>query len=249
MGITHLVDKSVLGQVHRPEIRTAFRERLDAGMLAISTVTLLEQRVSDRSPEDSRRFDRLVLSKVQLLPTEAADVDRAREVQTQLLASGHHRGPSIPDLLVAAVAERHGLVVLHIDGDFETIAAVTHQPEQRIAHLPSPPAAPARPPRGTGIIMRRGESAGGGYSPYVVCAGCRQLVTDATGGRTLFHTPRVDVEQLEGRLAFAHTRCASSHPIAEYRETVPMVSWLTDLCRAVGVPETAPGVFDTTVTH
>ncbi|MEX0659012.1 MAG: hypothetical protein WD080_07760 [Egibacteraceae bacterium] len=35
---------------------------------------------------------------------------------------------SVPDLIVAATAELAGLTVLHLDKDFDLIAAVTSQP-------------------------------------------------------------------------------------------------------------------------
>jgi len=54
------------------------------------------------------------------------------EVQQLLADNGLHRGPSIPDLLVAAVAEIAGLTVLHVDADFETIADLTGQPLHRL---------------------------------------------------------------------------------------------------------------------
>jgi len=38
--------------------------------------------------------------------------DRAVDVQLLLADRGQHRAPSIPDLLIAATAERAGLVVL-----------------------------------------------------------------------------------------------------------------------------------------
>ncbi|HEY0806728.1 MAG TPA: PIN domain-containing protein [Pseudonocardiaceae bacterium] len=37
------------------------------------------------------------------------------------------RGRKLPDLLIAAAAERRGLTVLHYDRDFELIADVTGQ--------------------------------------------------------------------------------------------------------------------------
>lgn len=46
---------------------------------------------------------------------------------------GHHRAPSVPDLIIAAIAEFAGLVVLHDDKDFELIAEITRQPVQRLA--------------------------------------------------------------------------------------------------------------------
>lgn len=43
---------------------------------------------------------------------------------------GQHRGAGLPDLLIAALAERAGLPVVHYDADFDQIAAVTGQPMQ-----------------------------------------------------------------------------------------------------------------------
>lgn len=61
-----------------------------------------------------------------------ASEDRAVEVQTLLAESGHHRAPSLPDLVVAATAELVGLRVLHFDKDFHLIAEVTGQPTERL---------------------------------------------------------------------------------------------------------------------
>ena len=58
--------------------------------------------------------------------------DRALEVQLLLADQGQHRGPSIPDLMIAAVAELAGLIVLHLDKDFELIADVTGQAVERL---------------------------------------------------------------------------------------------------------------------
>ena len=46
---------------------------------------------------------------------------------------GQHRAPSIPDLLIAATAEKAGLTVLAVDKDFELIAGVTGQPVETLA--------------------------------------------------------------------------------------------------------------------
>lgn len=58
--------------------------------------------------------------------------DRAVEVLTLLADRGQHRALSIPDLIIAATAELSGLVVLHVDKDFEIIAGITAQPLQRL---------------------------------------------------------------------------------------------------------------------
>ena len=65
--------------------------------------------------------------------TTPAAEDRAVEVLAVLADRGHHRAPSVPDLLVAAIADRAGLVVLHQDKDFDLIAQVTGQPTERLS--------------------------------------------------------------------------------------------------------------------
>lgn len=53
-------------------------------------------------------------------------------MQMALAGRGMHRTPSVPDLLIAAVAERSGLTVLHHDKDFELIAEITGQPVESL---------------------------------------------------------------------------------------------------------------------
>ena len=50
------------------------------------------------------------------------------------LVQGRERGsgPRRPDLLIAAIAELTNLAVLHVDKDFELIAAVTGQSLERL---------------------------------------------------------------------------------------------------------------------
>jgi predicted nucleic acid-binding protein len=65
--------------------------------------------------------------------------DRALDVQALLADGGHHRGVSLPDLLIAAAAESAGLPVLHYDADYELIAAVTGQPAEWVVPRGSVP--------------------------------------------------------------------------------------------------------------
>jgi predicted nucleic acid-binding protein len=58
--------------------------------------------------------------------------DRAFEVQMLLADRGQHRAPSIPDLLIAATAEKAALTVLAVDKDFDLIAAITGQPVETL---------------------------------------------------------------------------------------------------------------------
>lgn len=65
-------------------------------------------------------------------PISPAIENRALEVQALLAERGQHRGPKVPDLIVAATAEYARLTVLHVDRDYETIAGITGQPVERL---------------------------------------------------------------------------------------------------------------------
>ncbi|MGI5250234.1 PIN domain-containing protein [Actinacidiphila glaucinigra] len=49
---------------------------------------------------------------------------RIHAVQRDLIAIGHHRGPSPRDILIALTAEAHGLTLIHADQDFASVAEV-----------------------------------------------------------------------------------------------------------------------------
>ena len=68
-----------------------------------------------------------------------ADFDRAIGVMEELARHGQHRAVSLPDLLIAAVAEREHLLVLHYDADYDLVAAVTGQPMQWVVPRGSVP--------------------------------------------------------------------------------------------------------------
>ena len=62
------------------------------------------------------------------LPAHDEDWRRALDVQAALWRGGQVRAGGFPDLLIAAVAERERITVLHYDSDYELIAHVTGQP-------------------------------------------------------------------------------------------------------------------------
>ena len=128
---TWLIDKTAfvrlqLGQVSN---RDQWSARIGRGLVRLSTITRLELSYSARSGEAGRQ--QFALPPLSLMPTEyltPAIEDRALEVQLLLADRGQHRAPSIPDLLIAATAEKAGLTVLAADKDFTLIAAITGQP-------------------------------------------------------------------------------------------------------------------------
>jgi predicted nucleic acid-binding protein len=126
MALTHLLDTSVLTRLGVPAVRSAIEEGARAGTLARAGISDLEIGFSARNAAE---WDRLTdaLDAFALVETTAEHVHRAKQTQ-RTLASRHQRGRKLPDLLVAAAAESHGLTVLHYDADFDLIAAVTGQP-------------------------------------------------------------------------------------------------------------------------
>ena len=67
------------------------------------------------------------------LATLDEDWRRALDVQASLWRSGHMRAVGLPDLLIAAVAGRERVTILHYDSDYDLIAQVTGQPTQWVA--------------------------------------------------------------------------------------------------------------------
>ena len=96
-------------------------------------MTRLEIGYSARSAAQARSaFSSPPISAMPVEYLTPAIEDRALEVQLVLASKGHHRAPSIPDLLIAATAELAGLSVLHLDKDFDLIAELTGQASERL---------------------------------------------------------------------------------------------------------------------
>lgn len=136
MAVTSwLIDKSAYARMQRGQVADAeqWANRIGRGLVRISTLTRLELGFSVRSGAEGRRgFASPPLS---LMPVEyltPAIEDRALEVQLLLADRGQHRAPSVPDLLIAATAERAALTVLAVDKDFELIAEITGQPVETL---------------------------------------------------------------------------------------------------------------------
>lgn len=125
MALTHLVDTSALKRLGNADVRAAIEDLATAGSLARVTICDLEIGYSARNASE---WDRLIeaLGAFEPIESSSAHVRRALQVQ-RLLAQSSQRGRKIPDLLVAAAAEERDLAVLHYDGDFDLIAAVTGQ--------------------------------------------------------------------------------------------------------------------------
>jgi predicted nucleic acid-binding protein len=128
-----LADKSALEWARRDaSARAAFLSLRTTHLIAACHVTALEICYSARSKAD---LEALLAGQraLEWLPVTEAAMDRALEVQRLLAAhsSNGHRRP-IPDLIIAATAELREAEVLHVDSDYDVIAAVTGQPVRRL---------------------------------------------------------------------------------------------------------------------
>ncbi len=126
VGPRYLADKSALARLHHEAVAAVLAPLLETGQVATSSVLELEILFSARSHRDFIET-RAELGGYTRLPTDQVDFDRAIVVMEALAKRGYHRAAGLPDLLQAAVAERHGVTLLHYDGDFDTIASVTDQ--------------------------------------------------------------------------------------------------------------------------
>jgi predicted nucleic acid-binding protein len=128
-----LIDKSALVRLGNSPDAHVWANRIERGLVRITTITRLEVGYSVRNAGQGRSA--LRSPPLSAMPVEyltPAIEDRALTVQLALAGKGQHRAPSIPDLLIAATAELSGLTVLHLDKDFDLIAAITGQPCERL---------------------------------------------------------------------------------------------------------------------
>jgi predicted nucleic acid-binding protein len=124
VALRFIADKSALARLKHAAVAARLSPIL--AELATCAVIDLEILFSAKTHADvvatlreRRAFPQLAMSQT--------DFSRAIEVLERLARTGHHRAAGIPDLLIAAVAERHGLTLLHYDKDFDLIAKVTGQ--------------------------------------------------------------------------------------------------------------------------
>lgn len=131
MALTHLVDTSVLTRVRHAPVRERLERGVGRSELAVCRLAALELGFSARQ---GREWDEIqgALGEFAIADVTDDDARAALLVQRELAHRGR-RGRTIVDLLVAAVAMRIGVAVLHYDRDFDHIAEVTGQPVEWVA--------------------------------------------------------------------------------------------------------------------
>jgi predicted nucleic acid-binding protein len=106
-------------------------ELFDAGAIATCAPVKLELLYSVRGAKDYEQaaFD---LGRLPYLRLDEEAARAATAAQAALARRAQHRLPAV-DLLVAAIAEAAGAVLLHYDRHFDAIARVTGQPMEWLA--------------------------------------------------------------------------------------------------------------------
>lgn len=128
-----IIDASALYRLPDSSQSTLWRERIERGLVQISSITRLEVGYSARSAKDLE--DTFSTPPFSMMPVQGltpAIEELAWQTLRQLAKKGEHRAPSIPDLLIAATAQLCGYVVLHNDKDFDLIAKVTGQKVEKL---------------------------------------------------------------------------------------------------------------------
>jgi predicted nucleic acid-binding protein len=122
-----LLDNSAWARLDSPALAQARVDELAAALenqrLATSLPFLLEVGYSARTAQD---HDELIAELLALpyLPIDGDVEARAVDAQGQLARAGHHRMPPV-DLIQAALADRHGVGILHYDRDYDVVATKT----------------------------------------------------------------------------------------------------------------------------
>ncbi len=129
----YLADSSALARWHHPPVRTVLAPLVEHGLIATCGITELVVLFSARGQADCGQVAADRRHAYEWLPTEDGDLRRALSVQAELADRGQlgTRGQPgtvpLPDLIIAAVAERHRVCVLHYDEDYERVAQITGQ--------------------------------------------------------------------------------------------------------------------------
>ena len=122
----YLIDKSAFARIRNPVVGDRLEPLIVQGRIAITGIAMIEILYSAQNTQDFEK-DRGFLAYMPRVAVTERIIDRALEIQYLMVRKGTHRAVGVPDLVLAACAETHGLTLLHYDSDFDLIAAATQQ--------------------------------------------------------------------------------------------------------------------------
>jgi predicted nucleic acid-binding protein len=123
----YLVDNSAWNRLKYEPVADRLRPLADANLIATCGTLEVEALYSAKNSEDYEKLRATRLAILTYLESAEADWQRAMATQRELAIKSQHRGAKLPDLLIAAIAQRYDLTLLHYDSDFDRIAQVTGQ--------------------------------------------------------------------------------------------------------------------------
>lgn len=129
---SYLADTSALARLRQPAVTSVLGPLIESGLIATCGVIEFELGWATRTIAEFRQVRADRDEGYEWLPTHDEDWRRALAVQATLWQRGQVRAVGFPCLLIAAVAERESVTILHYDNDYDLIAAVTGQPAQWI---------------------------------------------------------------------------------------------------------------------
>jgi predicted nucleic acid-binding protein len=122
-----LLDNSAWARLSRSQLSADRTEEVaalvESRRLGVCAPFELEVGYSARDPRHYAEI-RKRLAQLPFFAIDSRIEQRATSAQRQLVEGGHHRLPPV-DLLIAAIADRHSLGVLHYDADYDLIAERT----------------------------------------------------------------------------------------------------------------------------
>jgi predicted nucleic acid-binding protein len=119
-----LIDTSAAARMSNPDVGRRVSPLIQGGVVATTASLDAEALYSARGPAEYEQLwnDRRLA--YEYLPTNDEHWQTALDAQRELARTGRHRAVGVHDLLTAAIAAAHNLIVVHYDSDFETAATV-----------------------------------------------------------------------------------------------------------------------------
>jgi len=127
--VKYLVDTSALVRIVRRQVDPAWYDLVGRGLIAICEPVIIET-LTVAAATTYQQVETELRDTYPGVPVPDRAWDTIRAVRHELAARSAHQGLSAADYLVVATAIRLKLVVLHEDGDFETVSRAVPQLRQ-----------------------------------------------------------------------------------------------------------------------
>jgi predicted nucleic acid-binding protein len=127
MTAEYLADTSAIARYRCAEVAGRLDPLIIAGLVATCGLVDLALLAPAKDRAEYTRIAAARRASFAWLATEDVDLRRALETQGRLAEHGPYR-VAWPELVTAAVAERHGVTLLHYHADYDLIAELTGQP-------------------------------------------------------------------------------------------------------------------------